>query len=189
MQATRHTDGEDEPRRSTNAAQVPNAAPRWRGRNAASPAELTKKAAFRTLSFFLWALYIFFTFLCFFLFFSCFHCAKTAHFFVIFTNAPRITPPSGEGKPHTVRASGEGNERQTSKASRRAFIPFALFSYYIRIYSIFSKMPHNAPNFAAIAFLAIGGTFTPPTPQTRQGHALHNRDCIICTICATDRRY
>lgn len=31
MQDTRHTDGEDEPRRSTNAAQIPNAAHRWRG--------------------------------------------------------------------------------------------------------------------------------------------------------------
>lgn len=77
---------------------------------------------------------------------------KTAPLFVLFTKAPRITPPSGEGKPRHAAIS----EREANAKRRK-------YPHLFRI----CKTPHNAPNFAAIAFLAFGGIITPTTPRTR----------------------
>ena len=108
-----HTATRDEPRKSTNAApnaaQIPNAAHRWRGTRSRRACRACEKSRFPHPFFFsLGFIYILY-FLCFFLSFLADIERKPRLCSYFLRNRQRITP-----------TSGEGNERQTAKASRRA---------------------------------------------------------------------
>lgn len=186
---TPHRRREDEPRRSTNAAQIPNAAHRWRGTRSRRACRAYEKSRFPYPFFFsLGFIYILY-FLCFFLSFLAAIARKPricSHFLRSRRGSRRRS--ERESRAHSATSERETNAKRGRQAAAR-LSPLRFFPIISAFIPHFLKCPTMPPNFAAIAFLAIGRTFTPPTPQTRQGHTLHNRVYTICTMRAALAQY
>ena len=106
-------------------------------------------------------------------------------------HAPRIAPPSGEGKPRHAAISERETNAKRRKQAAALFLPLRFFRLYPHLFRIFQNAP-QCPKFALQRVFSVRRyNYTTHTPNAARAHFaqsrlynLHNtrRTCTILTF-------